>query len=105
MTIKSFHDYLKKKQNQFDLNVLGPFYAKPHLLLGPHLETSKILGKSWKYFNSNNDRILISKWNILEKYKDCDEEALILLFFQNSVFTEKEANEEQDKERKDSVDV
>ena len=75
-------------------------------MLGPHLETSKILGKSWKYFNSNYDRILISKWNILEKYKDCDEEALILLFFQNSVFTEKEANEqEQDKERKDSVDV
>ena len=74
-------------------------------MLGPHLETSKILGKSWKYFNSNYDRILISKWNILENDQDCDEEALILLFFQNSVFTEKEANEEQDKERKDSVDV
>ena len=48
---------------------------------------------------------LISKWNILENDQDCDEEALILVFFQNSVFTEKEANEEQDKERKDSVDV
>ena len=55
MTIKSFHCYLKKTTVQFDLNVLGPFYAKPHLLLGPHLKTSKILGESWKYFEFNYD--------------------------------------------------
>ena len=57
----------KEKQNPFDINVLGPFYAKPHLLLGPHLETSKILGKSWKYFSFNYDSILIYQSGIYLK--------------------------------------